>query len=96
MLIVADNGWNIFNQKGDIKFPKVLEPFSAQSYMTVQETLQNVGFRNVTCISMHDSKISLLPKHNKVESISINGDKITKGGKMYSPDAPIIIMYHGK
>ncbi len=45
---------------------------------------------------MHDLKFGLLPKNGREASISINGEKINKGGKMYSPDAQIIIIYHGK
>ena len=59
----------MLKKKGEIKFPKVLEPFSKQNYITVQEILQNVGFRNITCISMHDLKFGLLPKSGREASI---------------------------
>ena len=81
---------------GGIRFPKDLAPFSDKNYESVQVSLRNAGFRNITCINMHDITLGLLQKPGKVESISVNGENITSGGKVYMPDVPITITYHGK
>lgn len=86
-------------QKGGIKFPKSLEPFTEQDYTIVQETLQSLGFCNITCVNLHDLPLgflSLLIRPGKVSSISVNGQKIEKSGEIYLPNAPIVIRYHGK
>lgn len=81
---------------GGIRFPKSIEPFHEQNYINVKTVLTNAGFRNITCINLHDIKLGLLEKPDKVESISVGGTKIMSGGKVYLPDTPIIIAYHGK
>ena len=81
---------------GGIKFPKALEPFSDQYIDVVERTLQSTGFNNITTINMHDITFGILQKPGKVETINVNGENITSGGKVYSPDVPITITYHGK
>ena len=81
---------------GGIKFPKSIEPFQEQNYLNVKTVLTNAGFRNITCINLHDVKIGLLQKTDTVETISVGGTNIMSGGRVYMPDTPIIITYHGK
>lgn len=83
---------------GGIMFPKSLEPFQGRNYLTVKEVLSNAGFKNITCINLHDIKFGLLQTSyiDIVETISVNGTRILTGGKVYAPDSPIIITYHGK
>lgn len=83
-------------RNGGIRFPKDLEPFSDKNYELVQTTLINAGFKNIVCMNMHDIRIGLLQKPGKVESISVNGEEITSGGKVYLPNDQITITYHGK
>ncbi len=81
---------------GGIRFPKSIEPFQEQNYLNVKTVLSNTGFRNITCINLHDVKLGLLQKPDTVETISVGGTNIMSGGRVYMPDTPIIITYHGK
>lgn len=81
---------------GGVKFPKGLEPFTEQNYEAVRSTLTNAGFSNINCINMHDLTLGLLTKPGKIESITVNGNKIMSGGNVYMPNIPITITYHGK
>lgn len=83
-------------QNGGIKFPRNLGELSEQNYVTIQQKLLSAGFRNVTCINMHDVTLGLLQKPGMVESITVNGENVVSGGKIYMPDVPIVITYHGK
>ena len=45
---------------------------------------------------MHDLTLGLLTKPGKVEKVTVNGEDITSGGKVYMPNTPITITYHGR
>ena len=47
-------------------------------------------------LNMHDLTLGLLQKPSMVDSITVNGESITSGGKVYRPNVPIVITYHGK
>jgi hypothetical protein len=81
---------------GGVKFPKGLEPFTKQNYEAVRSTLANAGFTNINCINLQNLTLGLLTKPGKIKSITVNGNEITSGGKVYMPNVPIIITYHGK
>lgn len=81
---------------GGIRFPKDIMPLSDKNYESVRSALEVAGFTNVKCVNMHDVTLGLLQKPGKVESISVNGTNITTGGRVYMPNTPIIITYHGK
>lgn len=81
---------------GGIRFPKGLEPFSEKNVEHVANALKSVGFYNIECVNMHDLTIGLLQKPGKIDSITVNGERITSGGKIYMPEAYIVITYHGK
>lgn len=80
---------------GGIEFPDSLSPFSEQSYLVVEQTLLTAGFRNVKCVNMHDLILGIRQKPGSVESISVNGKRISSGGEIYLRDTPIVITYHG-
>lgn len=82
-------------QKGGIRLPKDIFPYSEKNYETVYTYLKNAGFQNVTCVNMRDLTFGIFQKPGKIESISINGETVRSGGKAYLPDVPIIITYHG-
>ena len=82
--------------RGGIRFPKDIMPLSDKNYESVRSALEAAGFTNVKCVNMHDVTLGLLQKPGKVESISVNGTNITTGGRVYMPNTPIIITYHGK
>lgn len=83
-------------RSGGIKFPKSLEPFSGKNYEVIYSTLINLGFTNIVCINMHDLTVDLLEKKGEVEKVIVDGKNITLGGRVYMPNTPISILYHGR
>ena len=83
-------------RNGGVKFPKGFEPFEEQNFEAVKSALENAGFVNIRCVSLHDVKVGIFRKEGRVESICVNGNVIQFGGHVYQPDCPIIITYHGK
>ena len=81
---------------GGVRLLGSIFSYSDTSYEIVQMALRNAGFNNVTCISLHDVMIGILQKPGIVQSISVDGKMVTSGGKVYMPDVPIIITYHGR
>ncbi len=86
----------ILEQNTGARFPDSYGNFSETHYATLLSALQGLGFTNIICESMHDIKIGLLKKPGLIESVSVNGTKISSGGKVYQFDAVIVITYHGK
>lgn len=87
----------IIEKQGGIRFPGELAPFSDKKYFPVEDTLRSAGFTNVTCVNLHDlNMFTALVSSDKIDKITINGKAITSGGKIYMPDVPIVITYHGR
>lgn len=87
----------IIEKQGGIRFPGELAPVSDKKYFPVEDTLRSVGFTNVTCVNLHDlNMFTALVSSDKIDKITINGKAITSGGKIYMPDVPIVITYHGR
>lgn len=85
-----------FLRKGGIRLPNTIFPYSEKSYEVIQAELLSSGFTNVRCVNMHDLPLGIIRKSGKVDSISINGKQISTGKKVFMPDTPIVITYHGK
>lgn len=106
--IVAGGGFLIFKvlpdkterkqliNHGGICFPKRLEPFNEQDFHHMRKVLESSGFSNIKCINKHDVILGIFAKADKVETVSVDGKEITSGGKIYLPNTPITITYHGK
>lgn len=86
----------IIAQRGGIRIPKSCEPFSEQNYEVLKAAFSAAGFLNVTCVNLHDISLGLFQKPGKVERVTVNGQEIVSGGKMFLPDDNIVITYHGK
>lgn len=83
------------SRSGGIRFPKSLEPFEGKNYEAFKSALESAGFYNIQCVNLHDVRL-LRRLEGRVESISVNGEKILTGGRVYMPNASITITYHGK
>ena len=77
-----------------VKVPSAIEDYEEKSYSAIEAMLVSAGFTNVKCIGLNDLTVGLLTKPGMVESIVINGDMVTEGGKKYPKDASVIISYH--
>jgi|GEM_PF-565097 len=86
----------MLEQNTGARIPDSYGDFSETHYATLLSALQGLGFANVICNSMHDIKIGILKKPGLIESVSVNGTRISSGGKVYPFDAVIVITYHGK
>ena len=87
----------IIEKQGGIRFSGELAPFSDKKYFPAEDTLRSAGFTNVTCVNLHDlNMFTALVSSDKIDKITINGKAITSGGKVYMPDVPIVITYHGR
>ena len=87
----------IIEKQGGIRFPDGLTPFSDKKYFAVEDSLRSTGFKNVTCVNLHDlNLLTALVNSDKIDKITVNGHTITSGGKIYMPDVPIVITYHGR
>lgn len=81
---------------GGIRFPKSVFPYDEKSYTVVENVISSAGFTNIKSVNMHDLTLGLLQKPSMLDSITVNGESITSGGKVYRPNVPIVITYHGK
>ena len=83
-------------RQGGIRFPESLTEATEMNYEGARDLLINAGFRNVSCVNLHDLKIGLLTKPGKVNSISVDGKIVQNVGAYYMPDSEIVITYHGR
>lgn len=83
-------------RNGGIKFPSSFEPFDEHNYQSAETILRSAGFVNVSCVNMHDLTLGLLKKPGRIESITVDGETISSGGRIFLPSASIVITYHGK
>ena len=87
----------IIEKQGGIRFPNGLAPFTDKKYYAIEDSLQSAGFTNISCVNLHDLNIlTALVNADKTAKITINGQPVTTGGKIYMPDVPIVITYHGR
>ena len=83
-------------QDGGIRFPKDIFPVEEQNFASVENILKNAGFRNISCVNLHDLTLGLVKRPGRVEKITVAGKQVNSGGKVYLPNVPITITYHGK
>lgn len=77
-----------------VKVPTSISNYEKQSFIAINSMMIGAGFTNVKCIPLNDLNVGVLKKPNMVESITINGNKVTHGGGIYPKDATVIITYH--
>ena len=95
-LIPEKENDRVIMRNGGVRFPKSVFPYDEKNYGEVENTLLSAGFSNVNCINLHDVTLGLFQKPGRIESITVNGVKLMSGGKVYYPDVPITITYHGR
>ena len=77
-----------------VKVPSSITDYEKKSYMAIESMFISAGFKNIKCVPLNDLSVGILKKPGMVESITINGHKITSGGRKFSPDAMVVISYH--
>ena len=91
---VTDGGDGMGFGRTRIIFPLV--PIKGSNYILLRSELEKVGFKNITTECLHDVTHAISLRNNNVESVTVNGKKVKAGGKAYSPNAKIVIRYHGR
>lgn len=87
----------IIEKQGGIRFPNGLTPFTDKKYYAIEDSLRSTGFTNISCVNLHDlNLLTALVNADKIAKITINGQQVTSGGKMYMPDVAVVITYHGR
>lgn len=81
---------------GGIRFPENLANATEMNYEGARNLLINAGFRNISCVNLHDLKLGILTKPGTVNSISVDGKMVQNVGAYYMPDSEIVITYHGR
>lgn len=77
-----------------IKVPSGIVGYENKNYATIEAMFKSSGFTNVKTIPLNDLTVGLLKKPGMVESITINGQSVTTGGRKFLPSAIVIISYH--
>lgn len=77
-----------------VKAPSAVTDFQKKNYTAIESIFKSAGFKNIQCVPLNDLTMGVLKKPGMVESITINGHKITSGGRKFSPDATVVISYH--
>lgn len=81
---------------GGIRFPENLANATEMNCEGARDLLINAGFRNISCVNLHDLKLGILTKPGTVNSISVDGKMVQNVGSYYMPDSEIVITYHGR
>lgn len=87
------NKYNLTLQ-GKAMVPSAIENYTNKNYEAVAIILENAGFTNVKCVPLNDLKVGLLNSPGQVESVVINGENISSGGRVFANDAAVVISYH--
>ena len=82
-------------REGEIMMPQALSSFKYKNYLDVQNTLENLGFTNISTEILYDIHWGWTAE-GEVESVSIDGNADCVRGDIFSADSPIIITYHMK
>jgi len=70
------------SRQGGIRFPRGLGPFPGKACGPVAEALRTAGFTDIRCDN---------PDGGIIESLTVDGEKGPFGGRMYRPDAPVVM-----
>ena len=83
-----------FDIDGKVRVPAGIDEYEKKSYKAIETMFRGAGFTNVSCIPLDDLTTGILKRPDMVESITINGNKVTSGGKKFSPHATVVVSYH--
>lgn len=83
-------------RQGGIRITESLANATEMNYEGARDLLINAGFRNISCVNLHDLKLGILTKPGTVNSISVDGKMVQNVGSYYMPNSEIVITYHGR
>ena len=81
-------------QERRVRVPDGINGYDSKDYGTVSALFRRAGFKNVECEPLNDLFLGLFSKPGRVESITIDGEEITEGGREFDADAKVVIYYH--
>lgn len=82
-------------QAGEIMMPQAASSFKHLNYLDVQNTLEGLGFTNISTEILYDIYWGWTDE-GETESVSINGTLDYARGDIFPESAPVIITYHMK
>ena len=82
------------NSEDKARVPSSVSDFAKKDYSAIAAMFESAGFTNVRCVPLNDLAIGLLKRPGMVESITVNGETVTSGGKGFPKNAPVVISYH--
>lgn len=78
---------------GMVKLTMAAAEYLGKDYRKITTIYQNLGFRNISAVSLHDMRHIMTNKPGATESVTI-GDKKAGVDEWYHPDAEVVITYH--
>ena len=101
-LVLAGSAFVLFyrgNRDDDVpgdkaKVPDSIEDFEKKHYRAIEAMFTAAGFTNVTSVPLQDLTVGLFVRPGMVEGITVNGHRVTSGGRRFPKDAPVVISYH--
>lgn len=79
---------------GKIRVPNSITDYEKKSYVAIEAMLKSAVFTNIRCVPLNDLTTGFLKKPEMVESITIDGQQVSSGGRKFLPDAAVVISYH--
>lgn len=79
---------------GRVKVPNSISGYEGKNFESIKSILENAGFTNIKSVPLKDLRLGILKKPGGVESITINGERISSGGDKFLPTASVLISYH--
>jgi len=83
-----------YSRMGMIKLTEKVVDYEKQNYRSIEAAFSALGFINITTVNLHDLKAGIIKKSEAVEEVTIDGEE-PNYGDWYSPNARVIITYHG-
>lgn len=91
---IKDNNKDDLDLGDKAKVPSVVNKLEDINYKEMESAFRSAGFVNIKCVPLNNLTFGLLKKPSKVESVRINGENITCGGKKIDKNAEVVISYH--
>jgi hypothetical protein len=82
------------NSEDTAKVPSSISDFAKKDYSAIAAMFESAGFTNVRCVPLNDLTIGLLKSPGIVESITVNGETVSSGGRRFPKNTPVVISYH--
>lgn len=77
-----------------VKVPSIVNNLENIKYKELENAFKSAGFINIRSMPLNDLVFGIIKKPDYVESVKINGEQVSSGGKKYEKNAEVVISYH--